>query len=760
MKFYCDQCQTKYSIADEKVRGKVLKVRCKNCSHVITVREPVQPVPSQFIDDRAPLKNRAASASAVRRERVESLSNVAAARAVAPSSEVVPISWHYALNGESFGPYSLDYLRAQFASARLSDAAYVWNETFDAWKPVREVAEFSDALARGLISRPARPTIGISEGFQAIRVEKQSAEQPVQPPTGRAADVAVVEPLKKTVAEKNPATSGRSTDPLRAKLSSLLEEKTVEAPPAALEEFPTLVESSAGFTSEFSEVEESEPVEEASPVEAAPEQPALLEEETLKADPLPVVALDRKKKAESASERLQRLRERLKVDEVVETAPSKRADVDLALGDTADLATEVELEERTLEASFSAEADVEGSEVTAEEPGQASSVGGQHAGLFAALDEAATLQDDAAALRAAEHREESEFFSSEDVADDEVPFLSIAPKLSSSHAYDKPAEEGYSGSLLIELDKLKKQQRSKWVGAGVAAALLFVVVGGIVFWISTIEEPIDEQPQVIAQKEAPREIVFRRYTKEEHGRIRNLIEMPDEAVENGTEESSAEKPTAKESRSVASSRSPVKLPSNEARISAPSAQKNAPAVDPFEAAMSGASARNSATVQSGLQRNDAHASAGMKMPSTQVAGAKGSSSDEDDRFRALAAIQMPSGEAPIYQPSESLKNRANRPSQAGGGLTDAQAAAGFRTVRQSIGLCRERTMQRGLKIDAQKIYVTLEIQPTGKVSSYTVEPNSVRDTEFDRCMISHTPRWKFDSYAGEPTLIKAPFILQ
>ena len=39
MKFVCERCHTKYSIADEKVRGKVLKVRCKTCTNVITVRE-------------------------------------------------------------------------------------------------------------------------------------------------------------------------------------------------------------------------------------------------------------------------------------------------------------------------------------------------------------------------------------------------------------------------------------------------------------------------------------------------------------------------------------------------------------------------------------------------------------------------------------------------------------------------------------------------------------------------------------------------
>ncbi|MCA9664696.1 MAG: zinc-ribbon domain-containing protein [Myxococcales bacterium] len=43
MKFVCEKCKTKYSIADEKVRGKVLKIRCKNCANIIVVREAAQP---------------------------------------------------------------------------------------------------------------------------------------------------------------------------------------------------------------------------------------------------------------------------------------------------------------------------------------------------------------------------------------------------------------------------------------------------------------------------------------------------------------------------------------------------------------------------------------------------------------------------------------------------------------------------------------------------------------------------------------------
>ena len=44
MKIVCDSCGAKYSIADEKVAGKVFKIRCKKCSSVIVVRgDQMQP---------------------------------------------------------------------------------------------------------------------------------------------------------------------------------------------------------------------------------------------------------------------------------------------------------------------------------------------------------------------------------------------------------------------------------------------------------------------------------------------------------------------------------------------------------------------------------------------------------------------------------------------------------------------------------------------------------------------------------------------
>ena len=55
MKIVCDSCATKYSISDDKVRGKVFKIRCKKCSHIIVVRgtTDARPLPRRRAPARA-----------------------------------------------------------------------------------------------------------------------------------------------------------------------------------------------------------------------------------------------------------------------------------------------------------------------------------------------------------------------------------------------------------------------------------------------------------------------------------------------------------------------------------------------------------------------------------------------------------------------------------------------------------------------------------------------------------------------------------
>lgn len=115
MKIECDKCSAKYSIADEKVRGKTFKIRCKKCSNVIIVRD------KGVVSD--------ANASA-------------AVDSGGPG-------WHLAINGETVGPLGEDEVRQRFAAGEIDKDTAVWQEGFDDWLPLGEVDAFADLPAPG-----------------------------------------------------------------------------------------------------------------------------------------------------------------------------------------------------------------------------------------------------------------------------------------------------------------------------------------------------------------------------------------------------------------------------------------------------------------------------------------------------------------------------------------------------------------------------------------------------------------------------------
>ncbi len=112
MKIECDKCGAKYSIADEKVRGKTFKIRCKKCSNVIIVRD------------------KAAAAAA-------------GAAAAAPAAEEPP-GWHLAVDGQTLGPVSEDEVRAKYSAGEIDKETSVWQEGFEDWVTLGSVSTFAD----------------------------------------------------------------------------------------------------------------------------------------------------------------------------------------------------------------------------------------------------------------------------------------------------------------------------------------------------------------------------------------------------------------------------------------------------------------------------------------------------------------------------------------------------------------------------------------------------------------------------------------
>src|SRR4051794_6279827 len=113
MKFVCERCQTRYSIADDKVRQKILKIRCKTCENVITVREGSGDEPRGDVS-RPPAP--------------QSMS-----RSVPPSPGAGAREWFVAINGEQEGPSNRVEIAARITRCRPDDDVYVWKEGMDGW---------------------------------------------------------------------------------------------------------------------------------------------------------------------------------------------------------------------------------------------------------------------------------------------------------------------------------------------------------------------------------------------------------------------------------------------------------------------------------------------------------------------------------------------------------------------------------------------------------------------------------------------------
>jgi predicted Zn finger-like uncharacterized protein len=135
MKIVCDACQAKYSISDDKVQGKVFKIRCKKCSNIIVVRggagaaEPA-PAPAQEKDTR-----------------VYDYGYEGSGEAPPPGdNEAV---WHVVINQDQVGPMTAAEVQQRFAGGDIDAETYAWREGFADWIPLSQVDAFADLVASG-----------------------------------------------------------------------------------------------------------------------------------------------------------------------------------------------------------------------------------------------------------------------------------------------------------------------------------------------------------------------------------------------------------------------------------------------------------------------------------------------------------------------------------------------------------------------------------------------------------------------------------
>ncbi len=123
MRIVCETCQAKYSISDDKVAGKVFKIRCKKCSAVIVVRSGTV---------EAPLPP--------------------------PTSE--DAIWHLVIAQDQVGPFTAAEVERKLAAGEADAETYAWREGQDDWLPLGQIDAFAAATAPPPAApEPTRPDV-------------------------------------------------------------------------------------------------------------------------------------------------------------------------------------------------------------------------------------------------------------------------------------------------------------------------------------------------------------------------------------------------------------------------------------------------------------------------------------------------------------------------------------------------------------------------------------------------------------------------
>ena len=176
MKFLCDNCKAKYQIADEKVAGKTVRMKCRKCGHQIEVRAAVTetsvstspPTAMGSASDaaRPVAKNSLATSLSAAKPRAPvgqphaapATSALAGAfqRTVHDAPQSVPFpqqggglelsvtdEWYVAINGVPVGPVRISELRRKAGSGAVTEDSLCWQEGLEEWRPVRSIPELA-----------------------------------------------------------------------------------------------------------------------------------------------------------------------------------------------------------------------------------------------------------------------------------------------------------------------------------------------------------------------------------------------------------------------------------------------------------------------------------------------------------------------------------------------------------------------------------------------------------------------------------------
>ncbi len=144
MKITCHSCGAKYTIADSKVSGRRVKVRCRSCGTPIVV-DGQQPEAGGF--SQPDLFDQGPVSSADISDRLSSIE----------IDRPEPEGWSVNLSDTDQRTMSTAEIVDGFRNGVLSEDAYVWRDGMADWQPVLDVAELREAIQKQRTSAASVP---------------------------------------------------------------------------------------------------------------------------------------------------------------------------------------------------------------------------------------------------------------------------------------------------------------------------------------------------------------------------------------------------------------------------------------------------------------------------------------------------------------------------------------------------------------------------------------------------------------------------
>ncbi|AGC47587.1 hypothetical protein MYSTI_06314 [Myxococcus stipitatus DSM 14675] len=199
MNFTCDNCQKRYSIADEKVRGKTVKVRCKNCQNVITVEGPAEEESTRVVSladverlraQERSLAEPAASAAPAPVASSPALDKAPPAALQTPwddePTRAAPLRatgspWFVMVRNKQEGPLDEGALRELVATGTISGRSFFWQQGMADWKRGADVPELAGLFAPVAAPEPPPPPPPVAEAPPARAAKSAPTRREPEP---------------------------------------------------------------------------------------------------------------------------------------------------------------------------------------------------------------------------------------------------------------------------------------------------------------------------------------------------------------------------------------------------------------------------------------------------------------------------------------------------------------------------------------------------------------------------------------------------